>query len=57
MDLATASMEYRQGYDTALFGLGWNWNPYPPGSPKFHAFMEGHGDGMKARAMYVTGTA
>lgn len=48
---AMDNMQYRQGYDTAMLGLGWDWNPYEPGTREFHKFMEGHGDGMKARAM------
>jgi hypothetical protein len=46
---------YRQGYDAAMQGVGWNRNPYEPGSKEFLEFMAGHSEGTKARALLMAG--
>ena len=46
---------YWMGFSAAMNGKSWESVPFPPGTRAFHTFIEGHGDGLKARILQAHG--
>lgn len=42
---------YWMGYGAGVNGKSWESVPFPPGTRAFHQFIEGNGDGLKARIL------
>jgi ribosome modulation factor len=46
---------YWHGYHAGMNKHPWNIVPFEPGTRKFHLWLEGHSDGMKAHALVKLG--
>ena len=46
---------YWEGFASGMQGAKWTRVPYNPGTRMYHQWLEGHGDGMRARILQKHG--